>query len=303
MIHCALKCMDGWKQLCFRIPGHFFAVGTYVDNLFSTGFDVASATKILDDAEDFLLQQWCLNIGDDSKMALPALGADDTVPTNSSRLLVSKMRCLGHILSSTGSIDVDFDDTVRKMWGCFYGNMGPGLRNASPFAKLRFLKSCVQAVASFRWSRWPYQSSYASRLDGVQTSMISQLFPFQKRSHEDALGFFLRRARLSGRIAAKTGRWSTAWRKHTLTWHEHVKRAHDVNAWSHKIYSWKAKAWLQEQRFKNAQGGVSGRTRTRGQKGRPASRWFEGHAQALKDGGVERHTGQDMLSLVRETRS
>ena len=179
--------------------------------MFSTGFDTASAVAILDDAEAFLSSTWNLQIGADSRMVLPAHGAEQSLPTDSPWPVVSSMRCLGHILSSNGTIANDFDDTVRKMWGCFYGNLQPGLRKASPQARMRFLNSCVRSVASFRWSRWPFQSSYADRLNGVHSQMVSQLFPVEKLSHEDALSFFLRRARVCRNIAAASGRWSERW--------------------------------------------------------------------------------------------
>ena len=241
-----------------------------------------------------------LSIGIDSKVAIPALGAVDTVPTSPSWQVTSKMRCLGHTLSSNGSIDVDFDDTVRRIWGCFYGNMCRGLRKASPLARLRFLASCVRTIASFRWTRWPFQASCARRLDGIQTSMIMQLFPFQVRPHEDALGFHLRRAQLCGRSASTLGRWSTAWQRHTVSWHEHVERAHDVKAWNHKIYRWRAKAWLQEQRFKHGRGVATNRTCTRAKQGRPATRWFEGYDQALNSGWKRPQTGETLWMVLRQ---
>ena len=173
LIDCALRRSTYWEQRCFRILGGAFALGTFVDNLFSTGRDLSSAISVLNDAETYLKDKWKLTIGDDSKLALPALGAEFEELEGWS--VVRQMRCLGHFLTDSGAIEADFLNTTKKMWGAYYGNVRCGLQQAPVKAQLRFLSTCVRPIAGFRWSRWPFHESSAARLDRVQTNMIGHL--------------------------------------------------------------------------------------------------------------------------------
>jgi len=73
------------------------------------------------------------------------------------------------------------------------------------------LCSSIQTIAEFCWSRWPYQKSYADRLDATQRKMLGTLFDFKPRNGEPYDAFVQRRHRETGRLATKCGRWSTKW--------------------------------------------------------------------------------------------
>ena len=96
---------------------------------------------------------------DDSREVLVCKGFP-FIPDSATRFSrVSTIRCLGHHIQD----DAGIKDCVRyvkgAMWRSFYGNLTPGLVRASVAAKMRFLQSSIRSLASFRWSRWPYQRS------------------------------------------------------------------------------------------------------------------------------------------------
>ena len=141
ILDCALVRLPLWLNRCYRIPGHAFALASFVDNLFATGFDVESAVGILDDVEQYRGVKWRLKIGPDSKVVLPARGCDR--PGLNGWAVADNMTCLGQILSCNGSISGDFEGAVRKVWGSVFGNLQLvlGLTNASQKARMRFWAS------------------------------------------------------------------------------------------------------------------------------------------------------------------
>ena len=82
---------------------------------------------------------------------------------------------LGHTLSDDGSIQPCLSNTLASMWRSFYGNFGKSMWQAPLKNKLGLLNKAVLPIASYRMSRWPYQTTAANRLDKTQTKMISIL--------------------------------------------------------------------------------------------------------------------------------
>ena len=148
----------------------------------------------------------------------------------------------------------------------------PSLLKSPHSCRTRFLKTCVRPTASFRWSRWPFQMTYANKLDGIQNHMVARLFPVQPRPWEDQDRYFERRRQLSAQISGQTGRWSADWAHAVLSWKDHVVRGHDSGSWSKPIFEYHGQDWLQQQRLINGRG----RLGTRAGAGRPAVRYHEG---------------------------
>ena len=193
-----------------------------------------------------------------------------------------QMRCLGHIISANGSIEADFEQAKASMWAAFWINFRPSLRNATKDAKLRFLRSCIASIGRFKWSRWPFQPTYAKRLDQIQTHMIALLFPCQPKDLEEKDSYFQRRSLLAGRLASSCGRWSAAWANAVCRWHDHCVRAHDTRNWCSFVYLHRGADWLAAQRLQNSRQGERNRTNTRSYRGKVTRRYFEGHEQALR---------------------
>ena len=123
------------------------------------------------------------------------------------------------------------EECLQKMWRAFYANRVPGLLRAPLATRARFLDSVIRPVACFRWSRWPFQATYAARLDSTQSHMLAKLVHVSPRPGEDRKAFFLRRSRFCAQILNNRARWSATWAKHCVDWKAHLDRAHDTKSW------------------------------------------------------------------------
>ena len=159
---------------------------------------------------------------------------------------------LGHCLDDDAGISSCFKKTSASMLRCFYSNLSTGLQRASGPAKFCFLRSCVQSVAQFRWSRWPFQRSYAGRLDASKRKMLAGLLRITPHDGEPYAAFVQRRHLQSGRLATQCGRFSHAWAESLKAWNDHVTRRHDTGTWSLALLVWKDQAWLIERRVSHS---------------------------------------------------
>ena len=230
----------------------------------------------MEDAENYLRQRWKLHYGQDSKMVMSSthcLVHSDDIPGWKK---VASMRCLGHHLAGNSSISVDMSETVRGIWAAYWRNCGRGLQRASETAQANFMRASLRSIAAFRWSRWPWQKTYAQQLDGLQRHIIGCMRPLSPLPGEDAPTYFKRKHLASTCVADRWGKWSTQWAKSVTTWDAHIGRAHDTKNWTLPLTQFHGEGWLNRQRFENSQRNQWGRTRTRTSAGRPATRWHEG---------------------------
>jgi hypothetical protein len=269
-----------WKSKCFATDDRKFALASFVDNLLSPATTPKDAIDILEDCESYLKRNWKLQYGEDSKEYLMCRGHPHYQVCVPGWKHVTCMKSLGHHLDENGGIKSCFSQTIGAMWRSFFGNYGKGLRKCTKVAKMRFLRSSISPIASFRWARWPYQVTYASKLDTVQRQMIGMMMGIRPRPHEDAQDFTRRRRLTTGHVASRHGRWSAAWRDSLMSWHAHVTRNHDTKAWSLPLLEWHSDDWLDEQRLLSSSGPTESRTDTRARSGKPHKRWSEGLQQA-----------------------
>ena len=183
------------------------------------------------------------------------------------------------MLDDAGGIGSCFQNCSRAMRRSFFGNLSAGLLAAPEKTKLRFLNSCIASIPAFRWPRWPYQDTYAERLDSTQRHMIAVLMQCKPRAEETFENFATRRRMYCGRIASKHGRWSKLWAKGLCDWSAHVNRRHDPGAWSHHLCAWHDSSWIKAQRLRESSGNES-RTRTRSYRGKVHKRWAESVSRA-----------------------
>ena len=188
---------------------------------------------------------------------------------------LGRARVLGHHLDEAGSSRTCSTHALTAMSKAFFANLSPGLRTSSMATKLRFLRSCICTIAKFRWARWPYTVTLASKLDASQRRFLYSLFPISPASNESLEDFFARRHRTAARLASSTGKWSDMWAADLSSWHSHVVRAHDTHAWSPHILKWRGHDWLRLQRLWHSSVGES-RTNTRAYRGCVHRRWEEG---------------------------
>ena len=160
------------------------------------------------------------------------------------------------------------------MLRAFSGNLDRGQRQASERAKLRFLKSCVLAIAAYRFPRWPFQVVYASCLNRLQRKLLAITFNIRPLPGEAWDDYTQRRRTQTQSLAQRSGLWSKAWATSLATWDAHLQRAHDKQAWTPKVLGWRDSAWLSLQRLLSSHG-IESRLGTRVVQGRPKPRWQE----------------------------
>ena len=207
LLDIAERRMHTWAPLAFKTPNLSFCLGTFVDNLFSTGADPHSAVAILQDAEVWLGQKWRLMYGADSKLVLSSRGNENALMNIDGWQAVTSMRYLGHQLSENSSIAPGWHETVKRIWAAYWSNASEGLRRSSLRAQRKFLNTSIRPVAGFRWSRWPWQRTYADRLDRLQRAVISCMRPIRPLPGEVPARYFRRRTRACSRVATECGKW------------------------------------------------------------------------------------------------
>ena len=152
-----------------------------------------------------------MQYGADSKEFLVCRNYRRRISVHSSWKRKLSLKSMGHFIEDDAGIHSCFEYSKAAMWSCFYANLSAGLMAASTKAKMRFLRSSVSSIPSFRWARWPYQDSYASTLDSIQRHMIGILMGWRPSVDESFEAFRHRRHRLSSDLAAEHGEWSTDW--------------------------------------------------------------------------------------------
>ena len=131
------------------------------------------------------------------------------------------------------------------------------------------------------------QTQVAVELDRIQTHMLGILSKIPRLQGELLQDWLIRRARISKKLAAKIGWWSSVWAKRVINWHEHVLRS--TKHIHSGILNYQEQNWLIARRlFWCTQNGSTssrlspfgGRTDTRICAGRPQQRWEQGVALA-----------------------
>ena len=222
-----------------------------------------------------LLSRWSLRIGSDSKEYLLCRSYPLPVNVDAAWQRGTAMRVLGHHLDDDGGVGTCSKNALAAMGKAFYANFTFGLQRSSRAAKLRFLRTCLCSIARFRWSRWPFTTGLAKKLDAFQRRFLYRLFPTHRHHDEPIDEFFARRHRLAAREAQRSGKWSLIWCQDLQNWHAHVERRHDLNSWSPHLLHWQGQHWLRIQRLWSSARGES-RTNTRVARGPPHRRWQDG---------------------------
>ena len=271
--------MPVWETKCFHQCGRPFALATFVDNLIVPALTPQDAIYVQNDIAAHLLSRWGLLIGRDSKELLVCKGWRGIAGDTSGWQQCASMKTLGHWLSNDGGYRKCCQETMAAMVRSFYGNIDTGIRKAGKRVKQRFLAACVLPIAQARWARWPFLTTTASKLDGLQRKMLASLFNVSPSSSEPYEDFCQRRHAETAALAREMGLWSRQWAKSIVNWADHVDREHDPFTWSKDALEWRDSFWLQMQRFLHS-GSSGSRTRTRCSRGTPAKRWQDGVTDA-----------------------
>ena len=138
------------------------------------------------------------------------------------------------------------------------------------------MTSSLRSIASFRWSRCQWQTTYAAQLDGLQRRLVGCVHPVSPLPGGSAEAYFTRRHPTCSRVVDRRGKWSQRWAHSIIKWDAHIVRAHDQKNWGLPLRNFHGEQWLNRQQFGNSSRQQWGRTRTRSFAGRPATRCHEG---------------------------
>lgn len=290
MLHLACERMPYWrhKNLGFKFAdGTQLFMSTYVDNFLVISETARENTEMLDDAEQFLISEWGLRFGADSREVCPCAGAlGVSLPLDPFKWPVKPViRVLGVQVSNDGKSDHDFATAMSSCYRSLIKNLNRGLVRSSRQVKLRFLKTALRALLTWKWASWSYTNAFCERLDSLQRMCVSLLWPLEREFRESSEAFWDRQRRDSRALVRDVGVWSEEWGLAILSWDAHIKRNH-ADSWCLPILNFRNETWLATIRHAfDIQWPSLGRHRTsrtnsRCKRGGPPLKWGQGRDRA-----------------------
>ena len=246
-------------------------MSVYIDNLYSAASSAHGATTIIQDAEDYLRDNWNLKIKPSSKVVMPVIGHDPGTLSpswNISPVFIA----LGHHLTATGSIQLCVDTTIKQLWACFWKNIGGRDLAKIPIKyKLVLMQRSLEPLLRYKMARWPFQETVAKRLDKLQRRMIGIALHVAKREDETPEQYVRRRGRTAAAHQTSFTSWSVLWARLIVSWHDHILRPRNQGSWATRLTDVKSPEELAWRRACFAS-----RPATRTQSGWCCRRWWEG---------------------------
>ena len=265
---------DSWMTYGFQKRA---IAGAWVDNIYVISDSPHKAIHILNQAESHLISNWSLHFKPSSKSIMPVRGCEQAC-TDPGYRVVTRFDALGHVLLSTGSCHVCFDETLKSAWKQFWIHVSPKCRGKLPIKlRLDFMNRFVRPIIRYRCPRWPFSKHKSRLLDIVQRKMLRIVSGIQRKPDETPETFSRRSARLVAVAQHEQGRWSDMWASSVVTWAAHVLRNTNNGSWSFQLLNLQSSTALREIRAFN-----SNRPGTRAAPGYLPVRWTDGLANAFK---------------------
>ena len=265
---------SSWKALGFQ---RRIIAGSWVDNICVASDSPQKALQVLGDAEAHLNRVWSLSFKPSSKSIMFAQGCDQICETPGFSV-VTRFKCLGHILTPTGSARECFEATMAAAWRNFWKNVAPLCRGKLPVqARISFLNRFVKPIITFRCPRWPFSKYRARLLDIIQRKMLRIVCGVQSKEDEPPDVFARRAARVISNVQLETGPWSHLWAKLVVSWGAHIARNTCKNSWCGLLLDVQSSSDLRQRRAE-----FSNRTATRASAGWMSRRWTDGVQLALE---------------------
>ena len=251
--------------------------GSWVDNVYVLSDSPQKAVQILKEAESHLRSKWSLSFKPSSKSLMPVHSCTQNCADPEYRT-VCRFDALGHVLTSTGSCQMCFNETINAAWRQFWHNVSPKCRKKFPVQyRLDSLTRFVKPIIVYRCARWPFSKHKARQLDIIQRKMLRIICDI-KRLDDEAPETFSRR---SARLVAETQRnqtcWSKMWAQNVVMWAAHIIRNTNGTSWPAQLLSVQSSTALREARAFNAN-----RPGTRNTSGFLPTRWTDGVATAIQ---------------------
>lgn len=187
------------------------------------------------------------------------------------------MLILGQCVDRDGGSRADRQVAERAAWQRFFA--GPGGSRASRLAltdKLTDMGRCVWPAIGWRCSRWAATRTMLQELDVLQRTMMSIFVRIPRLAQEPAEDYVRRRGRAAASRCHAVGMWSDVAAQRMLTWDGHMRRGHSWS-WATELIKHQDSIWLQARRaVRQSYSLLAGRTGTRSQVGRAATRWEDG---------------------------
>ena len=264
------KRMDELEHLSWSHDSVCLIAATFVDNTFFVGKSVFKATQMAQIFEETLFQDWAQRVKPSSKQVLGTHGNPDLVPYDDSWTVLESMTVLGHIVQSTGAINLDYDGIVRKMWQSFYANAGAAGNERLPtHAKIKLIERATQPLLSAHAARWPFTRMRARWIDQLQRKMIGSCTRTTAEPDDTAESFMKRRNSGIASVQRRLGKWSGRWATLQTSWHAHLLRERNSWTWGAQLLKIRTPDELEQRRL------TLGRVHTRAVSGWCSTRWSE----------------------------
>ena len=214
-----------------------------------------------------LKNRWSLICGGDSLEIMPSLRETSDEQWSLSGDFdeykrVDFMKVLGHYVMKNGCIGVDYEEAKEQAEASLVRSFSPALRQSSLNTKSRFLHAHIMCHFRSRWSRWPIQPMYQTKLNSFQVRCLQTLMCFSKLPTESVDAFCRKRLLLCGRLAVSCGRWSDGWTTGSVLWYKHVMRGNGPVCSNHKrIVDYHDCFWLNKRRAEMTACRSHGKTR------------------------------------------
>jgi len=265
-----------WRMLGFKIHDGVLTMPTYIDNLYAIAGSVENAIAIMSDAEQHLQAKWALSLKADSKLVTSsATGAElSDGQWIEGYKYVANFPVLGRLVNHGGSLAVPFAETVKRMWGGFWGNAGSARAKLLPERhRCLLIDRAVRPHFEFQCASWPAQKQYGDKLDALQRKMHAIALGFKRLPCESPQQFNSRRSRAIGTHVRQ--RWSLVWYRQCDKWAKHLSRHPEF--WPARLLAFRDAAWLQARRLVVGSLSVlAGRTATRAHRAHVERRWQDG---------------------------
>ena len=263
---------DAWKTNGFQNRA---IAGAWVDNIYVISDSPHKAVQILNQAENHLRRNWSLHFKPSSKSIMPVQGCAQVCSDPGYRV-VTRFDALGHVLMSTGSCQICFDETLKSAWKQFWTRVSPKCRGKLPLKlRLDFMNRFVRPIIGYRCPRWPFSKHKSRLLDIIQRKILRIVSGIQRKPDETPETFSRRSARMVADMQHEQGLWSDMWASSVVTWAAHILRNTNNGSWSFCLLDLQSSTTLRELRAFN-----SNRLGTRATSGFLSVRWTDGLSTA-----------------------
>ena len=250
------ECAPLLARYAWQAGPRAFAVGVFVDNLFSVSQSLGGALRIQQGLAEVLRRKWRLSIKPSSRVAMPVAGAAELQDLDDFALqwpdwkFSASFRCLGGLLDSRGSALEDFDEVKKAVLTAVILNSGSHVKRALGDAQKRaLLERVALSRLDYRSTRWPRSETLNKKQDALQRRCLSILFGSARLQGEDVDTWQRRRSREAGALAREHGTWSNRHAVRVTNWRHHVERADARGELIAHIWAWRDRAWRQRARM------------------------------------------------------